>query len=124
MSAVTVRTVERGTPALAPEPAPGQKVVYAISQHREGEGGGFDWYPATVDRAALDAAFDAEVACWADTTGAPCTVRLVAVCVPEHLTGEALTDWLDADIDALEHSLPPLRQAMSPASTAAEGVER
>lgn len=83
--------------------------VVVHSWHSPESCGGFDWYPDT--QAGYIAATEAFVK---DTGpdnpwgGDPVRVRLLTVDVPADLDGQALTDWLDEDIDALEETLPAL----------------
>lgn len=88
------------------------RTVYVVSwvywNGDEQGGGGFDWYPARHEAAAFEA-FDREKAAW---DGSPARIRLLRMDVPADLDGEALTNWLDEDIDALEVTEPALRVAL------------
>lgn len=86
------------------------KKVWVISWHKPDSFGGFDWYPIEADARA---AFAREA--FGDTwKGEPnVRVRLVAADVPTELEGQALTDWLDEDIDALEVTLPAIDEGMT-----------
>lgn len=68
--------------------------------------GGFDWYPRMAD---AEAAYVRDVGPAHPYGNDRVRVRLVAVPVPAGLTGHAVTEWIDADIDALESELPAVR---------------
>lgn len=76
-------------------------------------GGGFDWYE-DEHRTAADAQFEKEKADWySGRDGFPNTrIRLVTVNVPAHLYGQALTDFLDANIDPIKALLPARKVAL------------
>ena len=76
-------------------------------------GGGFNWWE-TEHRAEAEKAFEQEPSQWDDT---PVRVRLLDVQVPERLTGQELTDWLDDRIDDLEFYLPVVKTWPEPEHT-------
>lgn len=63
-------------------------------------GGGFNWFWPQFEDAALKA-FDKEVAAW---QGAVARVRLVDVEVPDDMSAEQITEYIDNDIDLIELS--------------------
>lgn len=69
-------------------------------------GGGFNWY-YTEENARQG--FQAEKRAW---EGACARVRLVKVQVPTFLDPEAVTAWIDGDIDLIEYHLPALAVAL------------
>jgi hypothetical protein len=95
------------------------KKIYVISWHYSNDGwtdgsggGGFDWYPPDTTREAVNPRFAEEVKAW---RGVDAVIRLVQVDAPDELTGQVLTDWIDAQIDDLEVHWPALdEQVLAP----------
>lgn len=64
-------------------------------------GGSFFWYHNIND---AESAFEAEKNAW---SGASARVRLVSVDIPPGIvSNEEITDYIDSDIDMVEHNLP------------------
>lgn len=84
--------------------------VYVVSwvyfNGDEQGGGGFNWYEAE-NRNVAEQDYEAEAPRWAPDR---VRVRLLEVEVNANLTGQALTNFLDGDIDQLEVHLPALRE--------------
>lgn len=79
--------------------------------------GGFNWYE---DLAAADECYQREARDSA-ASGGDNVVRLVRMQVPQHLSGDEVTEDIDSRLDELEGHLPALRQYV-PATTDADRV--